>query len=58
MVVFPPPASVSFKINYLEIAGVYGTAKEFTIVQPSSEKGYEKNNIAYNITVAVLLVAS
>ena len=36
MVVFPPPASVSFKINYLEIAGVYGTAKEFTIVQPSS----------------------
>nr|HPH52771.1 hypothetical protein [Bacteroidales bacterium] len=36
MVVFPPPATVSFKINYLEIAGVYGTAKEFTIVQPSS----------------------
>lgn len=36
MIQFPPPANVSFKVNYLELAGFYGTAKEFTVVQQAS----------------------
>ncbi len=36
MIHFPPPANVSFKVNYLELAGFYGTAKEYTVVQQAS----------------------
>ncbi len=36
MIHFPPPASQTFKVNYLELEGVHGTAKEYTIVQPAS----------------------
>lgn len=36
MVTFPPPVSVTIKVNYLEIEGGFGSAKEYTIVQPAS----------------------
>ncbi|NLB67932.1 MAG: hypothetical protein GX798_05740 [Bacteroidales bacterium] len=36
MIEFPPPSSQTFKINYLELHGSFGTAKEYTIVQPAS----------------------